>query len=154
MEEGGKGAAAGAGKAEGPLEAASEAASEAEGTSLAGASEAAGIWLEEASEAAGEGGGLWCAGQLRLRIGVAEGDVIAGLTGAHQQRYLFFGAAVARAERHQRRARPGEAVAGLMPVVDDEYPQLEACLRAAQDAARRGRSLTVVELGAWSAHVY
>jgi class 3 adenylate cyclase len=52
--------------------------------------------------------GLRSVGQVRLRIGVAEGDVIAGLTGAHQQRYLFFGGAVTRAERHQRRARPGE----------------------------------------------
>jgi class 3 adenylate cyclase len=39
---------------------------------------------------------------------VAEGDVIAGLTGEHQQRYQFLGAALALAERHQRRARPGE----------------------------------------------
>jgi class 3 adenylate cyclase len=43
-----------------------------------------------------------------VRIGVAEGGVIAGLTGAQRQLYQFFGAAVASAERHQRRARPGE----------------------------------------------
>ena len=57
---------------------------------------------------AGRAGEDSLAGRLRVRIGVAEGDVIAGLTGAHQQRYQFFGTAVVRAEYHQRRAQPGE----------------------------------------------
>ena len=61
--------------------------------------------LAQAAVDADGGGGD---GGLRVRVGVAEGDVVAGLTGAHRQRYVFFGAAVARAEGLQRRAQPGE----------------------------------------------
>ena len=60
--------------------------------------------VEQVGEAAATGG----LGRLQLRIGVAEGGLLAGLTGAHRQRYQFFGEAVAQAEHHQRRARPGE----------------------------------------------
>jgi class 3 adenylate cyclase len=74
-----------------------------------------------AADADGGGGD----GGLRVRVGVAEGDVVAGLTGAHRQRYVFFGAAVARAEGLQRRAQPGEIL-------------VQASVAAAAAAARDG----------------
>jgi class 3 adenylate cyclase len=55
--------------------------------------------------AAGGGGG---SGRLQLRIGVAEGDVMTGVTGAHRQRFQCLGDALARAEGLQRSAAPDE----------------------------------------------
>jgi len=52
--------------------------------------------------------------------------------------------------RHRRLAwhtPPGTEIRGIMPVVDDEYPQLQAALNAA--LASDGRNFLAVELGAW-----
>jgi hypothetical protein len=47
-------------------------------------------------------------GRLELRIGVAEGEVMTGVTGAQLQRFQCLGDALARAEGLQRAAAPDE----------------------------------------------
>jgi class 3 adenylate cyclase len=46
--------------------------------------------------------------RMRVRIGAAQGQAAAGLTGALRQRFHFAGPVLARAEACQRRAQPGE----------------------------------------------
>ena len=45
---------------------------------------------------------------LSLRVGIAQGHVIAGVMGSQQPRFQFFGPALTLAERFQRLARPGD----------------------------------------------
>ena len=45
---------------------------------------------------------------LALRIGVAEGDIIAGVLGSRQSRFQVIGPALSMAEDLQREASPGE----------------------------------------------
>ena len=84
----------------------------------AAAAAAAGNGVGGACSSCGGGGCASCRGggsgsggaegRLLLRIGVAEGDVIAGVTGAHRQRFQCLGHALAHAERLQRAAAPDE----------------------------------------------
>jgi class 3 adenylate cyclase len=62
----------------------------------------------DAAEAAAAAAAGRPAVRLRVRIGVAQGQAAAGLTGSLRQRFHFAGPALARAEDCQRRARPGE----------------------------------------------
>ena len=47
---------------------------------------------------------------VQLRVGVAMGSVVAGVMGAQQQRYHFFGEALDAAERLQQQCRPGDVL--------------------------------------------
>jgi hypothetical protein len=62
---------------------------------------------------------------VQLRVGVAMGAVVAGVMGAQQQRYHFFGEALDAAERLQQQCRPGEILV---------HPRVAATAAATADA--------------------
>ncbi len=65
---------------------------------------------------------------VQLRVGVAMGAVVAGVMGAQQQRYHFFGEALDAAERLQQQCRPGDILV---------QPRVVTTAAAGADAASR-----------------
>jgi class 3 adenylate cyclase len=61
-----------------------------------------------ARAAVARSGELRAARDMAIRIGVAEGGVVAGVMGERQQRFQVLGPALLRAEELQRQAQPGE----------------------------------------------
>jgi hypothetical protein len=87
-------------------------------------------------------------GTVQLRVGVAMGAVVAGVMGAQQQRYHFFGEALDAAERLQQQCRPGDIlvharVASTAAAVNADAAELRADaggFRFAPAAAVGGRA--------------